>query len=78
MKKKPKEPKLITKYETFPFDFVNKKVSLDYFINWCKEKVPPKAQDITLELKEIVDYDDEDASVVSWITELELSYKIAK
>jgi hypothetical protein len=58
---KPKRPtKYIwqNNYRTFDFNYVSKKVSLDYFIEWCKKEVPKNAKDVTLELNEYWEYDD--------------------
>ena len=50
------------------FDFACKKVSLSHFMKWCKEKIPARAQDVTLELVEDWQYD-------SCFPYLELSWK---
>ena len=56
MNKKPIKP---TKYsKNFPFSFVSPKVSLEYFIEWCKKEIPKSAPDVTIELKEDWNYDD--------------------
>lgn len=54
---KPTKKILVKNYANYDFDWVSKKVSLQGFISWCKEKVPPDAEDVTLELMEDWNYD---------------------
>lgn len=61
MKTKPEKPKkriTVRNSATFNFEWVSKKVSLDHFLDWCKQSVPNKAKDVTLELVEEWMYDD--------------------
>lgn len=56
--KKPTKKIEVRKSTLFPFDYVSKKVSLSYFLNWVKENLPKGSKDITLELAEEWCYED--------------------
>lgn len=61
MIKKPEKPtkKIVQKNSvTYDFNWVSKKVSLDSFLEWCKESIPKSARSVTLELREDWEYDD--------------------
>lgn len=64
---KPQKPQ--NKFEiknstTFYFDHVSNKVSLNYFIDWCKKQIPKQAKDITLSLETEYYYDDSETHLV--------------
>ncbi len=51
----------------FPFSFVSNKVSLEYFMTWCKKEIPKSAIDVTVELCEDWDYDNCDSYLeIAW------------
>ncbi len=52
----------------YDFDFTCKKVSLSHFLDWCKKAAPPKAKDMTLQIREDWEYND-------CIVSLELQWK---
>jgi len=56
---KPKKIIDVVHTATYDFNWVSKKVSLDDFQEWIKETVPHKATDVTLELCEDFEYDNQ-------------------
>jgi hypothetical protein len=69
---KPKSPKkkiTIKHSTTYDFNWVSKKVSLEHFLAWIKATIPPRAKDVTLELREDWEYD-------SCLTYLELAWDV--
>ena len=56
--KVPEKTIIEQKTATYDFNYVSKKVALATFIEWCEDKVPFGATDITIELQETWEYDD--------------------
>lgn len=68
MIKKPSRKITVPRSIKFDFDWISKKVSLTYFMDWCNDNVPANAIDMTLELVEVWEYDD-------CLTYLEIAWK---
>lgn len=64
---KPKKKITQKNSKNYDFNWVSKKVSLEVFLEWCKD-IPAGADDVTLELKEDWEYD-------SCLTYLQLEWK---
>lgn len=71
---KPKKKVLFPRSKTFEFNHASKKVSLLRFLDWCYAQLPKKAVDVTLELREDIDYTDE-GDFSSFFTYLELAWE---
>lgn len=70
MKEKTKN-KVVNNWAIFHFDYTSNKVALTYFLEWCRNTIPKRAKDITIELVE--DFDEEDGEYIG--TYLKLSWK---
>lgn len=43
--------------ETFSFDHVSNKVSLDFFLDWIKQTLPKESYDVTISLEDDYEYE---------------------